>query len=658
MVPRNSELSAGEPFFSGPAWCAQLQAPPVLPGNVRARPLGVDDPRSTPLPSAPTLTFVPVLTRDGGPAPGLREQAALAFEDDSATFLLFGGNGAAGPLDDLWRTDRMTWWPEPVTGVRPPPRFGHSLTWDQARHRLVLFGGFQADGGVLSDTWVFADGGWAPVTGPGPSPRGLAGLISLDQGVTLVGGAASRTVDAGLRDLWLLGDQWQPLDASVPVDPLLSPVCSARGHLTLGSVDFDGVRWRSPRVDDLAPTRVWPAMAFDPRRLTVVLEGGSDWYLSCSEVDCSTVENTPLDDTWEWDGDQWSPVDAGTSSAGWYGARPVWDEAQGRLLLVGGQSPFQPDASLPVWVMDGGAWVPLSTSPALPQRFAPAVSSSASRGGVVMQGGQAAHGETWLLDGSTWSALPVGPDLYRHSVVESDRFGGPLLRRPGSLGWQTWLLDTSWAPLAIPGEATIGGAQLASAPARQEVVAFGQYPWWAGARIGAGWWESVASSENDLPGVVFDEARDEYVLHGAQGTQLFSGSVGQPAISVRLAPPATTPTPTRTTQVRVSLDVGGSGWEANQLVSGATVVMLRRASMPVVASTDAGVLAPAHVHFELSGLALERAQRTYSDLSTAANQLMPATQFLVFPRGTNGRTSAEVAVRRVEIRYRYRRLAP
>jgi cysteine-rich repeat protein len=81
--------------------------------------------------------------------PPKRTQTALAYDANRQRVVLFGGCGgpaascAAGDLvfDDTWEWDGSSWTAVPTT-VQPDARYGHSLVYDRARQRVVVFGGF------------------------------------------------------------------------------------------------------------------------------------------------------------------------------------------------------------------------------------------------------------------------------------------------------------------------------------------------------------------------------------------------------------------------------------------------------------------------------------------------------------------------------------
>ncbi len=121
---------------------------------------------------------------------------------------LYGGcSSGAGPCPqgDLWILDlARNEWREAPLGNRPPGRQWYGMTYDDARQRLVLFGG--AGNGVLGDAWEFdpARGAWAALDAAGAKPSArqrLQGAYAEGIGNLFFGGIVSRNSD----ELWRLG---------------------------------------------------------------------------------------------------------------------------------------------------------------------------------------------------------------------------------------------------------------------------------------------------------------------------------------------------------------------------------------------------------------------------------------------------------------------
>jgi hypothetical protein len=84
-------------------------------------------------------------------SPPTRTEHAMAFDAVRGEMVLFGGlSGSTGDsLNDTWTWNGTTW--TKVVPTDPPPaRSDHSMAFDAARHRVILF-----DGLFAGDTWLF-----------------------------------------------------------------------------------------------------------------------------------------------------------------------------------------------------------------------------------------------------------------------------------------------------------------------------------------------------------------------------------------------------------------------------------------------------------------------------------------------------------------------
>ncbi|MCA9256339.1 MAG: hypothetical protein KDA33_11915, partial [Phycisphaerales bacterium] len=87
------------------------------------------------------------------PGPSPRRGHTMAYDMASSRTLLFGGHDGASYVNDTWAWDGNTWRQLMIPG--PQPRSNHSMTYDTARSRIVVFGGYGVDG-TLGDTWEYA----------------------------------------------------------------------------------------------------------------------------------------------------------------------------------------------------------------------------------------------------------------------------------------------------------------------------------------------------------------------------------------------------------------------------------------------------------------------------------------------------------------------
>jgi hypothetical protein len=97
------------------------------------------------------------------PGPGPRSHLGMAFDDQAGTLAIFGGATSASTMssltDDLWVLDNGRWSRTGVSG--PSARGSPGMAYDSARKRIVLYGGFDETGDVLSDTWEWDGRAWS-----------------------------------------------------------------------------------------------------------------------------------------------------------------------------------------------------------------------------------------------------------------------------------------------------------------------------------------------------------------------------------------------------------------------------------------------------------------------------------------------------------------
>jgi hypothetical protein len=294
-----------------------------------------------------------------------RTAHAMAYDPVRQRTLLFGGRGynLAFSNADTWECDGSTW-VERRPAAHPGARMYHAMAVDDARQRVVLFGG-SGGSGVLSDTWEWAGANWSqifPAASPPPRTAAAMAFDALRQRITLFGGSGAS----------LLADTWQ----------------------------WDGVNWaqRFPAVSP--PARYGHAMAGDAVRQRIVLFGG---------FDTSFVPTGNRADTWEWDGSTWILCQPATNPAARGYHAMTYDAARQRVVLFGGgRDPDHWPLSYPTffgdtWDWDGVSWTPVGSTAAPSPRYGHAMVFDATLGRCMLFGGEAGalgsnpQSDTWYF---------------------------------------------------------------------------------------------------------------------------------------------------------------------------------------------------------------------------------------------------------------------
>lgn len=112
---------------------------------------------------------------DPAASPAARSSHVLIYDDARERVLMFGGSSstpsAPGYLQDLWEWDGVTW-TERTPAAKPPTRTFFGLAYDQERELVTLHAGRSGTNGglnVTNDTWEWNGEAWSNVTDPDPA---------------------------------------------------------------------------------------------------------------------------------------------------------------------------------------------------------------------------------------------------------------------------------------------------------------------------------------------------------------------------------------------------------------------------------------------------------------------------------------------------------
>jgi hypothetical protein len=145
-----------------------------------------------------------------GVPPAPRSACAAIYDPAGDRMLIFGGASAGGTRNDLWALSLggyPTWEQLSPSGPLPSARSRPSGIYDPVRDQMVVFGGF--DGLYQNDTWALALGeapAWTHLAPGGTLPPGRFGHTAIyDEArdrLVVFGGENSQV--AGMKDTWEL----------------------------------------------------------------------------------------------------------------------------------------------------------------------------------------------------------------------------------------------------------------------------------------------------------------------------------------------------------------------------------------------------------------------------------------------------------------------
>lgn len=155
-----------------------------------------------------------LMAREG---PAARWKAAMTYDRGRGRVVLFGGSVSLGNGEnirptDTWEWDGVSWSRVAETG--PAGRVGHSMSYDEARGVVVLFGGNLFDSNFATDTWEWNGATWTRAAAPGARPPGrqdASQVFDPASGLTILSGGRTGNVDF-FDDTWAFdGTNWLPV---------------------------------------------------------------------------------------------------------------------------------------------------------------------------------------------------------------------------------------------------------------------------------------------------------------------------------------------------------------------------------------------------------------------------------------------------------------
>jgi hypothetical protein len=355
--------------------------------------------------------------------PADRFWASMAFDSARSALVLFGGTQGvtAPPLGDTWsllgtNTLPINWSPSAATSA-PAARVFSAMGYDSVRGVTVLFGG-GTNANNLADTWEWDGFSWSQRTPTTSPPDLVAAVMAYDTRrhvSVLFGGQTGAGVNSTATWEWD-GTNWtqRSLAVSPPARVWAAMAYdSTRGRMVLfGGVngnrlgdtwEFDGNTWVQMNPTSSPSARLGSAIAFDSARGRTVLFGGED----------SAGQRTA--DTWQWDGINWTQMPTSTAPYARFVASMAFDSQRGKTVMFAGDhiQPYGLGDTNDTWEWDGAQWTRDWTSAAPAIRAGQTMSFDSRRDRMVMFGGNNAamspatlYGDTWEL--GTGTITPAG----------------------------------------------------------------------------------------------------------------------------------------------------------------------------------------------------------------------------------------------------------
>ncbi|HYR23246.1 MAG TPA: hypothetical protein VEP30_10040, partial [Chthoniobacterales bacterium] len=187
-------------------------------------------------------------------------------------------------------------------------------------------------------------------------------------------------------------------------------ICQGAGCFPVSDTwTFDGTNWQQQHPMTSPPARYLGSATYDTKNRKVVLFGG----IACTDADCTAT--VAANDTWTWDGSNWSQESPALSPLPRYLSAMTYNSDSGQVLLYGGcliESCVSAGGDL--WSWNGTSWSLIDANAAPGPRYAAQFAYDALHKNIVLFSGALPQStnffvtvpdadDTWTFDGSSWT---------------------------------------------------------------------------------------------------------------------------------------------------------------------------------------------------------------------------------------------------------------
>jgi len=213
--------------------------------------------------------------------------ADLEFSASSnySTLRVTGSTELFGPANYSWTQKHPT--------TRPTAVIEIANAYDLDREVIVAFGGATSAGVAQSQTWEWDGQQWNQKF-PATSPSARRGL------------SQSMVYDPDRKVFVLFGG-------------------NTGGTAFAETWEYDGTTWTQIVTATTPPSRTLASLVYDKVQKKVIMFGGATFG-----------PTTPNNETWEYDGTDWTLLSPATSPTARYGAGMAYDESRNVTVLAGG----------------------------------------------------------------------------------------------------------------------------------------------------------------------------------------------------------------------------------------------------------------------------------------------------------------------------------